>query len=101
MLVLLVAGYAFAADMPAGVQAMKTASGTAFLANAKGLTLYTFGKDTDGKSNCNGPCVMNWPILAAAADAKPIADWTVVTRDDDSPNSGPTKASLSTPLLRT
>lgn len=54
------------------------------LANAKGMTLYTFDKDAPGKSNCNGPCAQNWPPLAAAADAKPSGDWTVVTRDDGS-----------------
>lgn len=52
------------------------------LANAKGMTLYTFDKDAPGKSNCNGPCAQNWPPLAAAADAKPAGDWTVVARDD-------------------
>jgi predicted lipoprotein with Yx(FWY)xxD motif len=75
-LVLGAAGQAFAAD-PA------TAKGGMFV-DAKGMTLYTFDKDTDGKSACNGPCAANWPPLMAAADAKPMAGWTVVTRDDGS-----------------
>jgi len=54
------------------------------LVDAKGMTLYTFDKDAGGKSACNGPCVANWPPLAATADAKPAGEWTVVTRDDGS-----------------
>lgn len=85
MLLALLAGYAYAADkMPAGVQARKADSGTVVLADAKGMTLYTFGKDTEGKPTCTGQCLMNWPALVAAADAKSMGDWTVVTRDDGS-----------------
>ena len=60
----------------------KTVDGV--LANAAGMTLYTFDKDAagSGKSACNGPCATNWPPLMAAADAKPEGDYTIVTRDD-------------------
>jgi predicted lipoprotein with Yx(FWY)xxD motif len=51
------------------------------LTDAKGMTLYTFDKDMGGKSACNGPCAGNWPPLAAAADAKPAADYTIIARD--------------------
>jgi predicted lipoprotein with Yx(FWY)xxD motif len=54
------------------------------LVDAKGMTLYVFDKDTAGKSACTGSCATNWPPLAAAADAKPSGDWTIVTRDDGS-----------------
>jgi predicted lipoprotein with Yx(FWY)xxD motif len=54
------------------------------LADAKGMTLYTFDKDMKGMSMCSGKCAMNWPPLTAAEDAKPMADWTVVKRDDGS-----------------
>ncbi|WP_458757349.1 COG4315 family predicted lipoprotein [Afipia sp. TerB] len=50
--------------------------------DAKGMSLYTFDKDSTGKSACNGPCAENWPPLMASADAKASGDWTVVTRDD-------------------
>ncbi len=50
--------------------------------DAKGMSLYTFDKDSTGKSACNGPCAENWPPLMAAADAKASGDWSVVTRDD-------------------
>jgi predicted lipoprotein with Yx(FWY)xxD motif len=64
---------------PAGI---KVADGV--LANAAGMTLYTFDNDPKGagKSVCNGPCAANWPPIMAAADAKPEGDYTIVTRDD-------------------
>lgn len=52
------------------------------LVDGKGMTLYIFDRDTAGASNCNGPCATNWPPLAAAADAKPSGQWTIVTRSD-------------------
>ncbi len=58
-----------------------TAKGKA-LVDGKGMTLYAFDKDANGKSMCNGPCAENWPPLMANAEAKPTGDWTVVTRDD-------------------
>ena len=50
--------------------------------DAKGMSLYTFDKDSAGKPACNGPCAENWPPLMASADAKASGDWTIVTRDD-------------------
>ena len=47
-----------------------------------GMTLYTFDRDTAGKSACNGQCAQNWPPLMAAANAPASGDWSVVTRDD-------------------
>lgn len=54
------------------------------LVGSNGMTLYTFDKDAagSGKSVCNGPCAKNWPPLAADASAKPVGDYTVITRDD-------------------
>ena len=78
----LIAGSAMAADLPAGVQARKSDAGPVVLADAKGMTLYTFDRDASGKSNCNGQCATNWPPLMAGADAKASGDWTIVTRDD-------------------
>ena len=68
----------------ASAQMLKTADTAKgkTLVNAKGMTLYTFDKDTDGKSTCTGPCASNWPAFDAADDAKPTADMTVVVRDD-------------------
>ena len=53
------------------------------LTDAKGLTLYTYDKDTEpGRSLCNGQCAQAWPPLLAPAGAKELGDWTLVTRDD-------------------
>ena len=72
---LLVASFAVNAQQP-----VKAADGT--LVDAKGMTLYTFDKDTAGKSTCNGPCATNWPPLMVPAGAKADGDWSVVARDD-------------------
>jgi predicted lipoprotein with Yx(FWY)xxD motif len=54
------------------------------LTDQKGMTLYTFDKDADGKSVCNGPCAANWPPLMASVDAKANGSYAVITRDDGS-----------------
>lgn len=74
----LAAGTAFAAE-PASPAPM--AKGGMFV-TAKGMTLYTFDKDSAGKSVCNGACATNWPPALAADDAKAMGPWTIVTRDD-------------------
>jgi predicted lipoprotein with Yx(FWY)xxD motif len=60
----------------------RTADGV--LVGPNGMTLYTFARDTagSGKSACNGPCITNWPALAAPDAAKPMGDYSVVMRDD-------------------
>jgi predicted lipoprotein with Yx(FWY)xxD motif len=72
------AAAAFAAE-PA---AMAPAAKGGMFVDAKGMTLYTFDKDTPGKSACNGPCAVNWPPLIVADDAKAAGGWTIVMRDD-------------------
>lgn len=75
--------------LPASAQGMDpakvadTAKGKT-LVDAKGMTLYTFDRDSAGKSACNGNCAGNWPPLMAQADAKAMGKWSVVTRDDGS-----------------
>ncbi|WP_085696769.1 hypothetical protein [Pseudomonas sp. B26(2017)] len=48
----------------------------------KGMTLYTFDKDSGGKSMCNGDCAKNWPPMMAPAGVKAEGKWTVIKRDD-------------------
>jgi predicted lipoprotein with Yx(FWY)xxD motif len=69
-------------QMPAGVHPMKVSSGANALVDGKMMTLYTFAKDMAGVSNCYDNCAKNWPPLMAAADAKPMGDWTIVMRKD-------------------
>lgn len=71
----LAAGTAAAADAPA-----KSQSG--MLVGDNGMTLYTFDKDSAGKSACNGPCAANWPPLKASNTDKASGDWSIITRDD-------------------
>jgi predicted lipoprotein with Yx(FWY)xxD motif len=52
------------------------------LVDTKGMTLYIFDKDADGKSACNGPCATNWPALKAEIGAKPSDAYTIVKRED-------------------
>ena len=55
------------------------------LVDLKGMTLYTYERDTTGKtSNCNGKCTESWVPLPATADAKAIGDFTVISRNDGS-----------------
>ncbi|KTS78357.1 hypothetical protein NS274_06480 [Pseudomonas oryzihabitans] len=54
------------------------------LVDAKGMTLYTFAKDSAGKSACSGGCAQNWPPLKADAGAKAADGYSLVTRDDGS-----------------
>lgn len=61
---------------------VKTSDGV--LTNQAGMTLYTFDRDSGGKSACNGPCAGNWPPLTAKAGDKPSGDYTVISRDDGS-----------------
>ena len=52
------------------------------LVNAKGMTLYTFDRDTAGKSACNGDCAVKWPPLLAGAADQAQGDYTILTRAD-------------------
>ena len=78
---LIAASAALAQTAPAKIA--DTSKGKA-LVDAKGMTLYTFDRDTAGKSACNGQCAQNWPPLMAAANASASGEWSVVTRDDGS-----------------
>lgn len=71
-----------AASAPGEALARESGAGVS-LTDAKGMTLYTYDKDTEpGKSLCNGQCAQAWPPLLAAAGAQAMGDWTLVTRDD-------------------
>jgi predicted lipoprotein with Yx(FWY)xxD motif len=52
------------------------------LTDAHGMTLYTFAKDSKGKSACNGKCAQNWPPLMAAAGEKGGKGYSMIKRDD-------------------
>lgn len=68
--------------------AIGTFSGQAYaeskvLNDPTGMTVYTFDKDSAGKSNCHGDCATAWPPVAASAvPAGPEVG--VIARDDGS-----------------
>ncbi len=75
---------ASAAGLAAEPAMVAEAGGAKIYTDAKGMTLYTFDKDEAGKTNCYDKCATNWPPFAAAADAKPEGEWTIVDRTDGS-----------------
>ena len=82
--ILAMAGGAFAMDH--AVKKMAKDGVGNYLADAKGMTLYWFKKDSAGKSACEGPCVGKWPIYyretVAPGEGTTAADFGTITRDD-------------------
>ena len=72
-----------ALQMPAGIESSRLPDGTLMLTDARGMTLYTYLKDTPQQSNCNDACAAQWPPVAAAG-TPPSEVWTVITRTDGS-----------------
>jgi predicted lipoprotein with Yx(FWY)xxD motif len=67
--------FAFAAD----TVPVHKANGV--LVDSKGMTVYTFDKDSADKSACSGPCAENWPpVQAGSAQLK--APYSSITRED-------------------
>lgn len=75
------ASASFAGDLSGVVKSGETSLGTV-LTNSSGMTLYTFDKDTDKKSACNGGCAKAWPPVIADASIDETGDYTKITRDD-------------------
>lgn len=50
--------------------------------DSNGAALYTFDKDTGGKSACRDNCAKNWPPALAAEDDIASGDWTFVESHD-------------------
>jgi len=49
-------------------------------ADARGMTLYTYDKDSPGRSRCAGSCAKFWPPALAPRSARRIGDWSVLNR---------------------
>jgi len=53
------------------------------MTDMKGMTLYTFAKDTSGVSNCSDKCLQLWPPFIAKSQLGPLpANISVITRSD-------------------
>jgi predicted lipoprotein with Yx(FWY)xxD motif len=60
-------------------------SNTSTAASSGGMTVYTFAKDTNGMSNCNGACAQNWPPAKPGSKTPSGIDkakLTTITRSD-------------------
>lgn len=54
-----------------------------YLTDPKGMTLYTYDKDTIGKSNCEDGCLKAWPAYVATAAASQLpANISFITRSE-------------------
>lgn len=51
-------------------------------ADARGMTLYTYDKDSPGKSRCLAACTKFWPPALAPRYARPEGGWTIFKRSD-------------------
>lgn len=80
LLILMITG--LLASLPLSAEPAMKKGG--ILADSKGMTLYTFDKDSNGKSACKGECLGKWPVFSAPSDAKDEGDFTVITREDGS-----------------
>ncbi|KWE50686.1 hypothetical protein WL76_19985 [Burkholderia ubonensis] len=55
------------------------------LVAANGMTLYSFDKDKPNASACTGQCETFWPPYKASTNDVPVGPYTIVKRDDGSP----------------
>lgn len=76
--------FASTAAFAAVTETVDSAKGKIVAATDSGMTLYTFRKDTAGKSACYDACATNWPpFLADEADEDKVeGDLTVIERTD-------------------
>lgn len=65
------------------VKTMESSKGE-ILTGAKGMTLYTFDKDSKDQSSCYDACAKNWPPFMAMKGAKASGAYTLVKRKDGS-----------------
>ena len=73
---------AFAEDYVGGALKTSTIGGANVITDAKGMTLYTFDKDTAGVTNCYDKCAEAWPPAFAADGPKAEGDFSLVKRTD-------------------
>jgi len=53
-----------------------------YLTDVKGSTLYTYGNDKSGVSNCSGSCLTTWPAYQSAKDTSTVTNVTVIKNAD-------------------
>src|SRR3569623_2900968 len=74
--------FAMADDYLGGAVKSATVGGKEILTDSKGMTLYTWDKDTAGTSTCYDKCAQAWPPLLVDASPADSGDFTLVARKD-------------------
>jgi predicted lipoprotein with Yx(FWY)xxD motif len=67
---------------PAEVALIDEPSTWTYRANPTRLPLYFSDADPPGQSLCTGVCNWQWFPLFAPTDAKPVGDWSPISRED-------------------
>ncbi len=69
------------------IQTKTSSSAGQYLADENGSALYTYNGDTNGVSNCNGTCLLGWPVYAPGNPAPTTlpANVTIIARSDGTP----------------
>lgn len=65
-------------------QAQPVTGRAGLLTDETGRVLYTFDKDSEGRSVCYDQCAALWPPYVAAPDARAAGDYGLVERSDGS-----------------
>ncbi len=76
------------AELPAGLK-KATGSKGEFFTTASGMTVYTYGKDVAGKSNCTAECAKIWPAVTVSSSEKPAAPFSVINGSQLAFNGSP------------
>lgn len=74
------------ADAAVGVKIMEKEVLGKFLADGRGISLYSFSRDTENTSSCIEGCAVNWPPFyadpSAAVEGCETVDFFSITRSD-------------------
>jgi predicted lipoprotein with Yx(FWY)xxD motif len=69
-----------------GVKVATSEKAGSYLTDAQGKALYTFKKDSAGRSACAGDCLARWPVYlresGAVSGALKDSDFGIITRED-------------------
>jgi predicted lipoprotein with Yx(FWY)xxD motif len=52
------------------------------IADARGMSLYTYDKDTSRNASCVDGCAVSWQAAIAAGTSRPDGDWSLLDRKD-------------------
>ncbi|WP_232417994.1 COG4315 family predicted lipoprotein [Methyloversatilis thermotolerans] len=70
------------ASLSGAALAQPVVDAAGLLTDAAGRVLYVFDKDSEARSRCTDACAALWPPFTADADARPVGEYALFTRDD-------------------